>query len=63
MEKEDDDFCTMETPLLTREDNERVQEAVLVNPLHVSFARQVAESPDLLKSWSRKIESERGEGL
>ena len=58
MEKEDDDFYTMETPLLCREDHERVQEAMLVNPPHESLAREVAESPDLLKSWSRKILSE-----
>ena len=58
MKKEDDDFYTMETPLLSREDHERVQEAMLVNPLHESVAREVAESPDLLESWSRKIESE-----
>ena len=58
MGKEDDDFYTMETPLLSREDHECDQEAMPVNPLHESFAREVAGSPDLLESWSRRIESE-----
>ena len=54
MGKEDDDFNTLETPLLSREDNGRVQEALLVNPFHEGVAREVAESPDLLKPWSRQ---------
>ena len=45
----EDDFYTMEAPLLGREDHERVQEAMLVNPLHESFARDVAESPDFVE--------------
>ena len=45
------------TPLLSREDHERLQEAMLVNPPHESFAREVSVSPDLLKFWSRKIAS------
>ena len=53
MEKEDDDFNTLETPLLSREDHGRVQEALLVNPFHEGVAREVAESPDLLKPLSR----------
>ena len=32
MRKEDDDFYTKETPLLSREDHERAQEAMLANP-------------------------------
>ena len=39
-------------------DHERFQEAMLDHPAHERFAPEVAESPDLLKSWSRKIESE-----
>ena len=49
MEKEDDDFNTMGTPLLSREDHERVQEAMPVNPFLESFARKVSKSHDLLK--------------
>ena len=58
MGKEYDDFCTMETPLRSREDHQRVREATVVNPPHESFAREVAESPEFLECWSREIASE-----
>ena len=53
MLKEDHGFYTCETPLMGREEHDRVQEG-----MPVSFVQEVEEHPESLKSWSRKIASE-----